>query len=566
MSSRKRSLPNRAYSRIAAVGACLLLALAGACSRENAGVRRIAVLPFENLSADARLGWAGRAFAEVLRSQFLGSPDAQPYFVSTLRDVPGAHADAVLHGYFYLSGGKLKVEAVLENTRSHRTVATASAAGAPGAILPLADAIARQIEPHARAYSGANEAALRAYTAALEASEPDAAAREFARAVEAGPAYGAAYAAWAQWMISHGRPALAQPAIAAARAQWTALAPVERAQLQTISAALSGDPAAERKALLELARATPADPSVYRGLAGLDLRARACPSAIGWYERALAIDPDDIVLLNETGYAQACARDLESATRTLSRYRDLRPNEANPLDSLGDVNFQLGRFSAAARYYSEAYSKDPAFLLHSEMYKTAWAYLMAGDLPRANEAFGKFLETRQAAHDPVAPYREAQWEFLTGRRKQALSRMEALTQAPQPLLAALATRELSAWRLELSGKLENAIEPLQARRDRTSPTTPDWSGVILARALAEKGRWPEASEILATNPLPNPLHDDPFLSLGFPRIFFLRAEALARQGRRDEAKANYRLFLQYAGDLPSASGEQQRAKEALAKL
>lgn len=553
MSSRKRSLLNRANSS-AAFAACLLLALSGACSREGGGVRRIAVLPFENQTADARLGWAGRALAEAVRSSILGAPAAQPSFAPTLRDAAGA--DVILHGYFYLSAGKLKVEAVLEDARTNRTAATASAAGSPEAILPLAAAIARQIEPRARPYSTRNETAVRACAEGLEARDPEAAGAAFARAVAADPAYGAAWVAWAQRMISFGRPAAAQPALSGALAQQARLPAVERAQLQWIAAALAGDPAAERKALFEMARATPADAGVFRGLANLDLRARAFPSAVRWYARALSLAPDDLALLNETGYAQACARDLESAVRTLSRYRDLRPRDANPLDSLGDVHFYLGRFASAASYYTQAYAKDPSFLFGATQYKAAWAHLMAGDLAHADEAFTKFIASRQAARDVSAPYRQACWEYVTGRRAQAIARMESLLRAPLPALAALAARELSIWNgkpngcpecaLLLAGKFQEAVAPLQSRRARTSPTSPDWSGVALAWALQETGRWNEAADILATNPIPDPLHDDVFLSLGFPRIFHLRAEALARQGRREDAQANARLYQKYS--------------------
>lgn len=513
----------------------------------------MAVLPFENLSGDARLGWAGRAFAEVVRAQILGSPQAQPSYVPRLRDAAGA--DAFLHGYFYLSGGRLKVEAVLEDARTNRTLKAASAVGRPGDLLPLAAAIARQLDSAARPYSTRSEAALRAYAEAVNAPDPDAAAAAFSRAVEIDPAYGAAYVAWAQRMASLGRSPAVQTALAAAQARQALLPAIERAQLQVIASALARDAAAERSALLALARATPADAAVYRALAALDLRAHACPAAVGWYQRALAADSDNIALLNDTGYAQACARDLESAVRTLSRYRELRPEDANPVDSLGDVYFYFGRFTEAASYYAQAHAKDPSFLFGSELYKVAWAHLMAGDLARADEAFRKYVEARQAARDLAVPYRQAQWEYVTGRRPQAVAGMEALARAPQPPLAALAARELALWKgdpkvcpecaLLLAGKFQEAVAPLQNRYARTSPTSPEWSGVALAWALSETGRWAEASGLLASNPIPDPRRDDPFLIFGFPRIFHLRAEALARQGRREDAQANARLFERY---------------------
>jgi len=569
--------------RLRAVGAgALALLLASACSRGPSGVRRIAILPFENLSADARFEWAGRALAEVVASQIIGSPDAHAIRVSALRDVP-LDASAVLHGYFSIAGGKLRVDAVLEDVRTHRTLKTAAAAGE---LLPVAGSIARQLDPHARPYSAPSETALRALVEAQESADPATATQAFNRAVQAGPGYGAAYVGWAQWMISHGQSAQASAATRAALAEASRLPAIERAQIEVLSAALAGDAATERKALVALARVTPADAAVFRNLASLDLRMRACPSAVQWYGRALALDPDNVALLNESGYAHACARDLESAVKNLSRYRDLRPHDANPLDSLGDVNFYLGRFDAAAKSYLEAHTKDPGFLLGSEPYKAAWANLMAGDLKSADDNFGRFLEMRRANKDMAAPYRQAQWEFLTGRRKQALARMEEISRPSQSPLASLAAQQLSIWRLELgersrqpvfsqaarpyalllSGKFQEAIEPLQASRSRTSPTSEESPDVLLAWSLIETDRWKETPDLLAVNPVPDPLRDNPFRSLSFPRIFYLRAVVFDKQGRREEAKNNYRLFLHYSGDLPTASGDESRAAARLKSL
>jgi hypothetical protein len=56
------------------------------------------------------------------------------------------------------------------------------------------------------------------------------------------------------------------------------------------------------------------------------------------------------------------------------------------------------------------------------------------------------------------------------------------------------------------------------------------------------------------------------LSLSFPRVFFLRGVLLEHQGRRQDARTNYEMFLRLAGDLPMIFGEEQRAREALARL
>lgn len=360
----------------------------------------------------------------------------------------------------------------------------------------------------------------------------------------------------------------------------------------------------------------------------MDLAARAYQAAVEQYEMAAGRDPGNALLWNQLGYAQAYARDLESAVRSLSHYREMRPQEANPLDSLGDVHFYLGRFPEAEKHYLQAYTNEPSFLLGGELYKAAWARLMAGNLKGADETFGKFLQARQELKDALVPYRQAQWEYLTGRRKQAMVRLEQFTKASQPALASLGFAQLSIWSLE-TGDAARAREYAQrtapgnnlaaicrfltqppasaaewaARAERsfadpaqagakeyalgyallfarsfreaaprfrqlyqqTGPTSQEPVDVLLAWALLESGQINDAAGLLATNPLPEPTGERPFLSLSFPRVFFLRGLLAEKQGRGEDARANYNLFLRYSGEPPMSFGEEERARQSLSR-
>jgi tetratricopeptide (TPR) repeat protein len=612
-------------SRSRLLRVCLLLigALLCACSRDHSAARKLAVLPFENLSGARDLDWVGLGLAEVVTAQLTGTPDIDPAVAPSQREAELSGSSGILRGYYSLVGGRLRVEAVLENTATRRSAASASAVGSPDGILALAGAIARQLDSHARPFSTANQAALRAYVEALTGRDSP---QAFERAVAADPAFGAAYVAWAQWLISRAERDRARRVVAASRELGTRIPEVERARLEVLSAELDGDRPAQRRALAFLARATPADASVFQKLGAMDLSARAYQPAVQWYEKALEREPASVALLNEAGYAQAYARDLEAAVKSLSRYRELRPLQANPLDSLGDVNFLLGQFSRAGKYYLEAYAREPSFLMGGETYKAAWARLLAGDLKGADETFAKYLQARQGFRDPLVPYRQAQWEYLTGRRSQAIARLDRVAQEPQPALASLAVAQLSIWMLEtgnpararqyalrtapsssLSTVCRFLTEPLAsasewaARAERafqgpseawlkhyalasalllsksfpeaavqltklsgeTPPGSQDPVDVLLAWALVETGSFKQAEDLLALTPLPDPVREHPLLSLSFPRVLFLRAVVQEKLGRRDQAKANYELFLQLSGDLPMIFGEESRAREAL---
>ncbi len=569
---------------------CIWLA---ACSKQPPAARKIAVAPFENLSADPRLDWMSSGFSEIVAAQLTGSSTVDPVSVRSLRDAPSSGAGGVLQGYFSIVRGGLRVEAVLTDSATGRTLKTASATGAREGIFDAAASLAKQIDPNARAFSTRNPEALRAWLDGTGAG--DAAGGYFARAIAADPDFGAAYVSWTQWLAARGGREKAKQAIDSARERGTRIGAVERARLGVLAAAIQGDRAAERKALVELVRATPADASLYRTLANMDLAARRYADAARWYDEALARDPENAALLNEAGYAHAYARDLEGAKRALTRYQKLRPREANPLDSIGDVHFYLGRFAEAEKYYLDAYAKAPSFLLGAELHKAAWARLMAGDVQGARKTFARFVEARRQFGDPAASYRAAQWDYLTGRRNEAVAALEKVAQATGSPITALAALQLSVWALE-SGDRERAREfalragpsnpiaalcrfiagapaspaewsaradqafpnPVQAGARRyalayalllskefaaavprlteiykqTTPSSPDPVEVLLAWALVETGRLKEAGELLSVNPVPEPTGEHLLLSLSFPRILELRARALAKGGAR----------------------------------
>lgn len=433
--------------RGAGILACLIL-LAG-CSKKQDSFERIAIPPFENLAADPGLDWMSRGFSELVSLQFTGLPAAHPLNVTSQRDAAAVGATEILQGYFYRQGGRLRVEAVLEDAGSHQTAKSASASGPEAeGILPLARSLALQLDGGARPLGALNDTALRAFVEARTAANAAAGAKAFERAAAADPSFGAAYVAWVQWLLSHGDRAGAREVITAAARRGSQIPEVERAHLGLLEAMLQGDRAAQYRALVALSKVTPADSEVFRNLGELDLMAHRYPAAVDSYTKAAARSPEDVLLLNQLGYAQSYARDLEGASKTLRRYRELRPRDANPSDSLGDVHYYLGRFSEAEKFYLEASGKDPSFLGGGDLYKAAWARLMTGDRKGADQFFGRFLEFRRAAGDSLVEYRQAEWEYLSGRRKEAETRLEQFVKAQAaPGAVSLAWSELSIWRL-----------------------------------------------------------------------------------------------------------------------
>jgi hypothetical protein len=130
----------------------------------------------------------------------------------------------------------------------------------------------------------------------------------------------------------------------------------------------------------------------------------------------------------------------------------LRPKDANPSDSMGDLNFWFGKFKEAAANYQEAHARQPGFEQDADLYKAAWAKFRAGDKAGADALFSQF-RTERAKSDVMTELRAADWLYRTGREVdavQALRKLGAETKsAPlsQIQIASGAYAQLTIWDL-----------------------------------------------------------------------------------------------------------------------
>jgi tetratricopeptide (TPR) repeat protein len=314
------------------------------------------------------------------------------------------------------------------------------------------------------------------------------------------------------------------------------------------------------------------------------------------YRAAAHLDPNALPIWNQLGYALAWAKDLSGAREALAQYQKLAPGDLNALDSQGEVSFFLGDFKSAAGYFEKAAARNPAELL-----KAAEARLMAGDLESADALFLKHLGPG-AKLQKSAGYQMAQWEFLTGRRKAGLARMEKLTPELEGDLQSLGLSQLAIWKLEIgdskaaaelanqavmraqspqvrgiggvcryiasgtagsgvsSGsktadayallfakKFGDALPLLQSIYSETNPSADGQVRTLLAWAYVETGAMDKAAKLLDTYPLPLSSGEPLFASLMFPRYLFLRGAVLQHEGKRDEANKSYGLYSKYGG-------------------
>jgi tetratricopeptide (TPR) repeat protein len=565
--------------------AAVLLLTAACAKKQEPPASSLLVLRFENLTGNPALDWMGRGAARQIAAEVRGATAADSYQVSVDREraIVGG-ANRILHGYVSQSGGRLRLRADLEDTASRSFPQTAESSGPVSAgVAPLADAVARQLDPGASPSGAKSEAALAAYIGGLDATDGAAAAESLSRSIAADPDFGPAYLALIELSLSRKDRDAGARTLAMARARSAGFSPVDRARIEVVAAQMSGDRAALSQSLTALSRLTPSDRNLLRALADGELAAKRYPAAIDYYRKALASQPDDPALLNTLGYAQAYAGDLDGAVKTLQEYERVRPAEANPLDSLGDVHFYWGRFPEAEKFYRQAFQKDATFLNAASLVKAAKARLMTGDVSGAEGVFAEYEAARRAANDPTIGFARARWDYLRGKRSEAVRELDAfLATTKIGDVAALADCTLTVWLLQsgdpaaaakrtvcrfltqphaaafpnpaaqahallLAKDFQAALPVLRDIVARAAPSPVEPGPVLLAWALVETGHFDEAEKYLQTVPVPAEPAPAPFESLTLPRIFDLRAKVAEKKGDRAAAERNSRLFETITG-------------------
>jgi Flp pilus assembly protein TadD len=466
--------------RLKFIFACLPAVLFCSCGRKEAlPTPRYAVVGFENLSGDPSLDWVGRGASEFLSRSFRGDSVAgnggKATFVSeetverSLQargahpaGVPGesaarsaaisAGASRVISGYIERTAAGVRITASEEDVLTHKTLRTFSASSSTP--FNALGAIARELFQKPGPPATNNAEAFRLYCTAIDGASSDAAPL-LERAVALDPAFGRAWVALAQTYAVAGERDRAAGVIEKARAQ--RLASIDRARLDLADASLRGDREASlvsMRAMYELSRG---DVELGHTLAGDETAAGNFSQSAAVWKKLTADSPTDVTAWNQLGYTLCWSGDYAGALAALGEYARLRPDDANPLDSQGDVHYWFGKYSDAAASYLAAYAKVPGFLNGGDLYKAAWAKFLAGDKTGADQQFERFRSIREKAKDPSIVLLAGDWLDRTGRTKEAFTLLrDASKNATGGLRAGIAA-ELAVWDL-LEGERATAAK------------------------------------------------------------------------------------------------------------
>jgi tetratricopeptide (TPR) repeat protein len=581
--------------------------------------RIVFIAPLVNLSADPALDWFGRAVASLIVARTVGNSDVQT-IEST--DATATHR---LEGYFSETSGTLNLHTAVRDLATQKVVSTATASGSASDLLRITEAMAREIGGPVRPYTTANADAIRKLFQAAGSSSVDDILTHIDAAISADPRYGAAHVARIEVLMNANRRDEALKALEAASAGDLKMTEEDKLGLGLARARLSGRTAERARLTHELARVRRGDIQLWRNAADLALLVKDYPMAIDSLNNAIKLEATEVALWNTLGYAHAYAGDLGAAKKALEEYRRLSPDDANALDSLGEVHYYLGRFAEAEKYFLESFSKNKALLGGGDALRAAMARLLMGDRSAADKHFATYIELRKQSRDVLVPVREALWQFWTGHRRQAIAELEKVADPPEAAVAArvllslwhvqfgdleraraladdagraaktpqasswamlarflsspptllkpeaLASitdpgrRQLLGYSLLLHRNYVDAAKIWSAAYENTSATTANDERLLLAWAETERGNLAATATLMRAYSLPPSGVDPGTQSILFPRSIFLKAVAEQQANNSGEAKRLFKLFLDYSADRDFIYGEERRAREAVAK-
>jgi tetratricopeptide (TPR) repeat protein len=175
-------------------------------------------------------------------------------------------------------------------------------------------------------------------------------------------------------------------------------------------------------------------------------------------------------------YSEADLGELEKAVEIFRKYAALYPEDANPVDSMAEMYFRMGRLNEAISKYKEALKVKPDFF--SSAAGLAYVYAVKEDYDEAMDWFEQFIAIAPSAQLKGQGYfYRTILNFWCGRYEQAAAETDQLMTMANALgekEGALMTGLLKAWIL---------IE--QGHPDLSRPLYRQWYDFIVSNPMAK---------------------------------------------------------------------------------
>ncbi|BDC51487.1 hypothetical protein F183_A38030 [Bryobacterales bacterium F-183] len=294
-----------------------MLTIAGACSRSSSdagSIERTAFLPFDNQTGDASLDRWSLPVQAALRAMTGSRVNAQNEAQAVL-----SGAGAIAHGVLERNPkGLIRLTVELFDAGRHTTLRTLTGEGPD----PLAAAteVAKQLTKTPQALGNRDAASIEQWAAILNAPITPDVVRQCRELLERDPGFSAGYAACGPILLSM-PPAMAREFADRAYANRKALSQ----EAQTVMG----------QVLFQTGRLAQAS-EVLRSVA------EQVPSS--W---------------NQIGYSEAVLGHKAAAVEAIEKYKKFGGDEANAVDSLGEVYFILKDYAAAEKQFTDCGARFP---------------------------------------------------------------------------------------------------------------------------------------------------------------------------------------------------------------
>ena len=193
--------------------------------------------------------------------------------------------------------------------------------------------------------------------------------------------------------------------------------------------------------------------------------------AVEEYDKVLELDPNYGWAMNELGYMYSDAGYFDKAHDYLQRYISASPGDANPIDSMGELYFRMGKLDDAVAKYREALELKPDF--YYAYWEIAYISAIKEDYEEALKWIDLFLEKAPSFGTKAEGLQwKAFYHYWTGSLDDALKIAQELWDAAEAEGSALwktAAERMRGWiyfekgDYELSrGYFENCLGALGA--------------------------------------------------------------------------------------------------------
>jgi hypothetical protein len=263
--------------------------------------------------------------------------------------------------------------------------------------------------------------------------------------------------------------------------------------------------------------------------------------------------------LLKAAMARLLAADLPGANQFAERYFDARVQAKDSIVDYrraqwswitGNRKNAMEQMQAFARGLESGPVRDLAASAYAEA--SLWA-LLTGDRPGAAALAAKALAIGSpavrgnpivAAFLAMPPAGSSEWTVRAEQYFGTQTRIKNFALA----YALLVNREFQPAQLLLKEMWDSGL----ANADEGLP-------ILLAGSYLETGKPKEAAPLLRSYPVPNADGLTPFTAFYFPRLFYFRGVLAEKEGRPEDAKAEFKKFLTLSGPTPLLFGEEKTA-------